>query len=84
MCANNRPPTPVLKELNWTIKSEDNWNAPDSLILQTSCCYEGWNQQHLFNENRRSLFSVLEKVKKIFILLFLAITRNFGGNYKYP
>lgn len=41
MCASNRPSTPVLGEFHWQL-GLDKWAAaPDALLAQTGCCYEG-------------------------------------------
>uniref|UniRef100_A0A914L0K0 Peptidase M14 carboxypeptidase A domain-containing protein n=1 Tax=Meloidogyne incognita TaxID=6306 RepID=A0A914L0K0_MELIC len=61
MCATNRPSTPVLDEFHWSA-GRDKWtSAPDALLVQVGCCYEGQGISHLFEENRRSLFSILER-----------------------
>lgn len=61
MCATNRPSTPVLDEFHWSMNIQKWAAAPDALLVQTGCCYEGQGVGHLFDENRRALFDILEK-----------------------
>jgi hypothetical protein len=61
MCATNRPSTPVLAEFHWSMEREKWAAAPDALLVQVGCCYEGQGISHLFDENRRPLLALLER-----------------------
>lgn len=61
MCAISGPVTRVLDEFHWSM-GKDKWAAaPNALLVQTGCCYEGQGVGHLFHENRRPLLSILER-----------------------
>jgi hypothetical protein len=69
-CANDHQPGPVLSKLQWDdqMQSGISWQhvksqaQPDTLLLQTACCYQLRGVQHLYEENRRSLLDLLDKV----------------------
>lgn len=48
----------MLGAFQWT---PHNWRAPDAILLQTACCYEQRGTGSIFEENRKSLFTVLDK-----------------------
>uniref|UniRef100_A0A0N4ZDS9 Peptidase_M14 domain-containing protein n=1 Tax=Parastrongyloides trichosuri TaxID=131310 RepID=A0A0N4ZDS9_PARTI len=60
ICSKNNKETPVIGELQWNETSGILWKKPDALLIQTGCCYEERGDGHLFEENRNSLFDVLE------------------------
>uniref|UniRef100_A0A0N5BFY9 Peptidase_M14 domain-containing protein n=1 Tax=Strongyloides papillosus TaxID=174720 RepID=A0A0N5BFY9_STREA len=60
ICSKNKKMTLVNGELQWNNTKEDDWKKPDALLVQAGCCYEASGDGHLFEENRNSLFDVLE------------------------
>lgn len=48
----------MIGAFQWT---PHNWKAPDAILLQTACCYEQRGTGNIFDENRKSLFMVLDK-----------------------
>uniref|UniRef100_A0A0K0E7J7 Peptidase M14 carboxypeptidase A domain-containing protein n=1 Tax=Strongyloides stercoralis TaxID=6248 RepID=A0A0K0E7J7_STRER len=61
ICSKKKKMTLVNGEFEWNNTNPDtDWRKPDTLLVQTGCCYEAGGDGHLFEENRESLFDVLE------------------------
>ncbi|CEF65289.1 Carboxypeptidase N catalytic chain [Strongyloides ratti] len=60
ICSKNNKMTYVNGEFKWNNTNNDNWIKPDALLVQTGCCYEASGDGHLFEENKNSLFDLLE------------------------
>ncbi|CAD5210609.1 unnamed protein product [Bursaphelenchus xylophilus] len=68
VCANDKRPGPVLAPFNWAVptlaprlKLPKSWRPMEALLVQTACCYEPRGVQHLFDENKKALFALLDK-----------------------